>query len=208
MGDGTEDAGAAPRRWAHRAFERIPTGWLVTAGTGAALAATAAFGGLAAVATPVPVVAVGDAYEGAGLEMTVLSASLSDDPRGTFVAPEEGERVLRVELDARNLGTTPRGTVNATGVDAVRIDGGPDEDPWVSRRDDDTTGVQLQPRVGAPLLLTWIVPADAYHDGDELVLLLPAATEHDLTLSAGTGWQLDGVGARVTLVVSDAGDAP
>ncbi|MFT4260414.1 hypothetical protein [Microbacterium sp.] len=208
-------AGAAARArvlgWLRRSIGLIPTPWIVTALGGVALATTAGFGGLdAAPVAPTPEVAVGEAFEGAGFEMTVQAAELRDDGSGLLVFPDEtaGERVLVVTIDATNVTAAPRACANQLGelwsVDGIRIDG-IDGAPSLTRADDGTGAPILQPDVPARLLAAWVVGSDDLEAGDEIVIELPDATRGvGKDLIKNEYWYDAHVGATVTMTLAEA----
>ena len=195
---------------ARRSIDLVPTSWLVTGAGAALLAVTALFGGLEAAAVdPVPVVAVGETFEGSDLEMTVVGVELRDERSSALVFPDEekGERVLAVEIDVVNTFSTPRGSAtsskNSAVVDGIRIEG-LDDTAAVSRADDGTGSPMLQPDVPVRLLLAWVVGPDDFHDGDEIRLTLPDSTHRvGQSVVRGDYWDDVRIGATVTARVDE-----
>ncbi|MGX1934158.1 hypothetical protein [Microbacterium resistens] len=203
MGEGSE----GPRAWMRSAVGRIPTAWLITAGAGLLLASTAAFGGLATVADDPPRLTAGGEYAGAGFEMSVVRADIVDAYANL---PAEAQlathRVLRLEMDVENTGVFPRNTDARGSVREVEVRGFPGPPGAILRADDRTFSPWLQPGVPSRLVLVWVVPRDT--PTGELELALPLASQKaDSTRQ--TAWAYDGVGAYVTLPLTDggAGDA-
>jgi len=186
----------------------IPTPWLLTAGGGVLLAATAAFGGLEEVQPPpTPTVEAGERYAGSDLQLTVQRVELRAERGNADVFPDEEkrERVLAVIVEAVNTFDEPRlamalGAISPM-VDGIRIDG-IDAKPTVSRADR-SGGTMLQPDVPAQLVLAWIVGPDDLQDGDEVTLTLPDST-HRVGTNVQRGvdfWDDVVVGARMTTTV-------
>ncbi len=195
------------KKWVSAVTSRISTKWIGGIATVLILGATAAFGGLEAVAVPpVPEIAAGDTFAAGGLELTPQRAVLIDELNDTGVRPAEGERLLVVIMDVTNIDDAPRWTKSAGSVGAIRVDGNPDAAPAVVRYDDTTSSPYLQPDVPAPLVVTWAVPSDAYADGDELRLQLPTATKFTGEYFVyGDYWDDVAVGAYATLAIEDIG---
>lgn len=208
------NAGARARvlGWARRSIDLVPTSWLVTGVAGVLLATTAVFGGLeTAPAEPLPALAVGDAYSGSDLSMTIVGVELRDDPAGTGAYPDEekGERVLVAEVDVVNDFSAPRsalGGPRSPVVDGISLRGyeGAEGGPAVARADDGDVTPVLQPDVPARLLVSWVVGADDFRDGDEVVLTLPDSTHYvGSSVVSGDYWYDTRVGATVTAVVEE-----
>jgi hypothetical protein len=186
----------------------IPTPWLLTAGGGVLLAATAAFGGLEEVQPPpVPTVLAGDQYTGSDLRLTVQGAELRTEGRMLGVYPDEGERILAVIVEAVNTFDEPRPATSLSSVspvvDGIRVDG-IDIKPAVSRADG-SGGMMLQPDVPARLVLAWVVGPDDLHDGDGVTLTLPDST-HRVGANVQRGvdiWDDVVVGATLTTTVRE-----
>ncbi|BDZ40407.1 hypothetical protein [Microbacterium suwonense] len=188
----------------------IPTPWLLTAGGGVLLAATAGFGGLEEVPPPpVPTVAIGEAYSGSDLQLTVQGVELRSERGTTSVFPdrEKGERVLAVIVDVVNTFDKPRlaTSLSTTSpvVDGIRVEG-IDAKPAISRADGSPV-TTLQPDVPTRLELAWVVGSDDLRDGDELALTLPAST-HRVGTNVQRGvdiWEDVTVGAHLTAAVRE-----
>lgn len=196
---------ASRTKWLTAVADRVPVKWLGGIATGVVLVATAAFGGLEAVAAPpLPELAAGESFRGAGLELTVQRAFVTDELDDSYTAAAPGERLLVVVLDATNLDVAPRSTTSGGSVSEVRMEGLRDAAPTITRVDDSTFSPWLQPDVPAELLLTWAVPASEFVDGDDLRITLPAA--HKQTgkyFVAGDYWTDVSVAAYLTLPVED-----
>jgi hypothetical protein len=203
----SEDVPARSSRvkWITAVADRVPVKWLGGIATGVVLVATAAFGGLEAVAAPpLPELTAGESFRGAGLELTLQRAFVTDELSDSQTAAAPGERLLIVALEATNLDVAPRSTAAGGSVSEVRVEGLPDAEPTIARVDDATFAPWLQPDVPAELLLTWAVPASEFVYGDDLRITLPAA--HKQTgkyFVAGDYWTEVSVAAHVTLVVED-----
>jgi hypothetical protein len=196
--------------WVRAATDRVPTRWFAGIGTALFLAATAAFGGLAAVAEPGPTtLEAGVEHRSDEFAITVERAVLLDEfpEAGVFVDEDENERVLAVQIGIENLWTEPlqAGPLTLTKSLAVEELG---ESPMesVARFDDATISPWLQPGVPAEIVLTWIFEEGDLVDGDILHLTLS-----DLSLytgsfvTTGQSWEDPVPAATLTLVVTDAG---
>ncbi len=196
--------------WARRSIDLVPTSWLVTGAGAALLATTALFGGLEAAAVDsVPVVAVGEAFEGSDLEITVVGVEVRDERGNALVFPDEekGERALVVVVDVVNTFSVPRssaaGRTNSAVVDGIRIEG-LDDTAAVSRADDGTGSPMLQPGVPARLLLAWVVGADDFQEGDEVRLTMPDSTHRvGQSVVRGDYWDDVRVGATMTATIDE-----
>ena len=202
-----DDAPArTPRaKWITAVADRVPVKWLGGIATGVVLVATAAFGGLEAVAVPpLPELTAGESFTGAALEMTVQRAVLTDELSEARTTAAPGERLLVVVMDVTNLDDDPRSTAVRGSLSAVRLERLPDAAPTIVRADDSAFGPWLQPDVPAELLLTWAVPASEFVDGDDLRIALPTA--HEQTgkyFIAGDYWTDVSVAAFLTLPLED-----
>lgn len=188
----TSGAAAGKRTLTQRALDRVPLKWLGTAALVVFLAVTSLFGGLEAVATPeTPVIAAGETVVGAEIEMTPVQATLIDELNTTGVFPDEGERILSVVMDVRNLSEFARASASTDALGLIRVDGLADVlaesgltdlelqsaiKPSVARLDDGTFDPWLQPGLPVRLVLSWVIPADAFRDGDTVRISLPTAT--------------------------------
>lgn len=202
--------------WARRSIDLIPTSWMITGAGAILLAATAVFGGLnTAPVDPIPQVAVGTAFAGSDLEMTVRGVELRDDRGALAVFPNEdkGERILAVTVDVVNTFSSPRKAIDGAttagasspAVDGIRIEG-VDVKGEVHRADDGKSSPMLQPDVPARLVLTWIVGPDDFHDGDEITLTLPDSTHYvGTSVVRGDYWDDVRVGATVPATIEEAG---
>ena len=208
-GAGAGDADAARRaetearsaRWARRAADRIPTGWIVTSAGAVLLGATAAFGGLEPAPKPEPIdVETGEHYLGSQLDMVVLSAAVgrptsdSDDDARSFV----------IVMDVTNEHTAPRlasaaDTMGGVGVEGLRLGG-----VEVSRVDDGSSVLQLQPGVPTRVELTWTVEQGAVAAGEEVRVVLPDSTRFEGSfVTRGTYWDDVRPGAHVGVRVDE-----
>ncbi|UNK71326.1 hypothetical protein [Microbacterium sp. H1-D42] len=207
----TAPAGRRAFGWSRRMLDRVPTPWLITGGTGAALALTAAFGGLNGVSEPqIPELTVGESFSGSDLLMTVIGVELSDERAGSGVYPdaEKGERVLTVILDVTNEFTAPRtaasGGADSPVVDGITIEGVTTTPPGLARADDGTYGIHLQPDVPVRIVASWVVGAEDVQDGDEVRITLPDST-HGVgqAITMGDYWSDPVIGAYVTAEVDE-----
>ena len=146
----------------------------------------------------------GRTFHAGGMDIIVRDARLIDGLRAAGAYPVEGERLLIVRADVTNVDDVPRATVLQGSLEDVRIEG-LDGHPSASRADDGTVSPWLQPHVPAPILLSWIVPADRLHGGQDLVVALRREVKQDSTFAADPFWQGEGVGATVPVTVVDAG---
>lgn len=203
----TATATGAKRSLAQRALDRVPVKWVGTAATVVFLAATAAFGGLAAVPEPEPaLVEHGQTYIGSELEITPVRATVIDQLRGTGVYPQPGERVLTVVLDVRNLSEFARLSTSSGALRDVRLEGFEHLEPSIARLDDETIAPWLQPGVAARVVLSWAVPADLAGDGDDVRMLLPDSTRSmGRFVLYGVVWSDAEIGGILVLAVEDLG---
>lgn len=203
----TQPDTARTRTLAQRAVDRVPVKWLGTGMLALFLAATAGFGGLAGVKEPeVPVLAAGESFVGAELEMTPVRLAVLDELHGSAVYPADGQRVLVLTMDVRNLSEFARMSAVDGSVAEVRIAGVEDVAPTIVRLDDETISPWLQPLVPARIALAWPVPADAFADGDEAQLLLPTATRYvGQSVVYGVYWDDITVAGHMDLAVEDLG---
>ncbi|MFE6997049.1 hypothetical protein ACFVAE_13875 [Microbacterium sp. NPDC057659] len=206
------DAGEAKRaNWFRTQLDRVQTKWVGTIGLVLFLAATAAFGGLNAVADPgPPSVHTGDLVTTDSLEMIVQKVYLADRIEGgANIDSESEDRVLAVQIDIKNLAETPR-IMRSTfeGLGETQIKGGPAKAPDVSRPSEPTGGsVTLQPGIKDTIILSWAVDPTAFPDGKEVRIALPDPQsyrgqflDHDLH------WTNEGVSAIVAATVEDIGE--
>lgn len=208
----TRAASAPPRRfrWVHAATDRVPTRWFAGIGTALFLLVTAAFGGLATAAEPGPVaITAGDEHRSDEFSLRVERAVLLDEfpEAGAYVDEDADERVLAVQVRIENLWSQPLSAGTISMAQSVRIDELPDTPiESVARIDDATTSPWLQPGIPADIVLTWIVDAGAFADGDVLHVTL-----NDLSLytgsfvTTGQSWEDPEPAATLTLVVADHG---
>ena len=171
---------------------------------GIATVIAAASGGFAPAASRIPVLQPGQTFHAGGMDIIVRDAQLIDGLRVSGAFPDDGERLLIVRIDVMNVDDEPRATVLSGSLENVRIRGW-DDHPSTSRADDGTIAPRLQPRVPAPILLTWTVPADRFRGGQPVVLELQRETVLTSTLASGRYWQPQGVGATVPLTIVDSG---
>lgn len=209
---GTQTAATAvdsgtKRTLAQRALDRVPVKWLGTAGTVVFLAATAAFGGLAAVPEPEPpAVEVGQTFIGSELEITPVRATVIDRLRGSGVFPQPGERVLTVVMDVRNLSEFARLSATDGALRDVRLEGFEAVDASIARLDDGLIAPWLQPGVAARVVLSWAVPAGMVSEGDDVRMLLPDSTRSmGQFVLHGVVWSDATVGGILTIPVEDLG---
>lgn len=192
-----------------RAPHRLTTAAVVVTTTlilllGVSTAVAAMTGGFEPAASRIPQLAPGHTFHAGGMDISVRDAQLIDGLRASGAYPNEGERLLIVRAEVTNVDDVPRATVLQGSLEDVRIQG-LDGHPSVSRADDGTISPWLQPHVPAPILLTWIVPADRLHAGQDLVVALQREVKQDSTFAAEPFWQGEGVGATVPVTVVDAG---
>ncbi len=224
--NGAPDAGATgadktvlsgPFARLRKASDRVPTKWFATIGTTLFVVVTAAFGGLNAVAAvdePVPTIATGVVHESAQLNITVQRAVLIDSLRGAGAFPDrdKGERLLVLLVEIENRWHAPAsgsmfaGLLEPTYHRNVVIDGMGTVADGIVREDDQTLNPTLQPRVPAVLAFSWVVPADAYRDGQTLtVLLKDAELLEGQMLFHGEYWSAPEPAARAQVTIEDVG---
>lgn len=202
--------------WVRARADAVPTKWLSTITLGAFLVATAAFGGLNSVeGAGIPELTAGETYTGAGLEITVLGASLVDEDISTGISTLDHPtmQILTVYLDITNLDTETRTVTSAATMEDFyfppEIDQLTSEGAFLKvRRTDDRRSVhaQLHPGVKAPLMVSWMVPETDYADGDSLRFGLPDATKVvGQTVVDGEFWTDIRPGAYVTVTIEDLG---
>lgn len=194
------------------ATDRVPTRWFAGIGTAVFLAATAAFGGLEAVAVAeVPRLAAGEQHVNDRVALTVQRAVLLDTfpEAGATADPAQGERVLALLVDAENrwdraeMVQAGGGVASTIGVEALEST----PPTSVARYDDASRDPWLQPLVPVALVLTWIVPGDLFTDGEEIEVVLS-----DQTLWSGSFvvdgdyWSDPRPAAVVTVPIEDRGD--
>ncbi|GEK80470.1 hypothetical protein [Agrococcus baldri] len=206
-GAGTAAGGGG---WLGRAAEKVPTKWLTAAVVALFLAATAAFGGLEPVAAQGPVeVAAGEAHEGPMVSLAPQRAVLIDDfvEGGASADAEEHERVLVVIVDAVNVWDRPVGGLSTEFRETLRLQPLPElPAEGVARFDDGTIGPDLQPGVPVQLAVSWLVPDDAFAEGDELRLELFDHTLHTgQSVTYGEFWDDAALAAVATLEIEDVG---
>ncbi|GAA5202959.1 hypothetical protein [Microbacterium jejuense] len=219
----SEQPSAAPARksrftWVRAASDRVPTAWFAAIGTGAFLAATAAFGGLAeATPPPLAVLEPGEAHVTDMRTLTVVKAVLIDELPGSGTWPEDGERVLAIVVDVTNNWDQPlrtRGSwsveesFSIKGLESDRDLGDDEKDPGpsVARYDDTTAGPILQPGVPAKVVYSWAVDADDYQAGDELEVTLDDMRLYTASFVAqGSNWQDPVPTATMSLPIEDVG---
>lgn len=198
-----------PLRWVRAAADRVPTKWFAGIATGLFLAATAAFGGLATAPVPGPTALdPGAEYRNDQLSITIDRAVLIDDFPEIGVRAEEGERVLAVLMHLENLWTKPQLTLPRLEVtnsfSIVELEGA--EPDSSARYDDSTRWPVLQPHVPADVVFAWRVPADKFHEGDELNITLNALSLYNASfVMTGSGWRDPVAAASVSLTLTDVG---
>lgn len=200
-------APTAKRTLARRALDRVPVKWLSTGLLAVFLAATAAFGGLVEVERPgIPVLDAGETFIGAELEMTPVRIAVLDELRGSGVFPADDERVLTLIMDVQNLSEFARLSSATGSLSETRIEGLEKVAPAIARLDDETGHPWLQPLVPLRVALTWVVPAGAFADGDDVRLLLPTASRYvGQSVRYGVYWTDVAVAAHMNLPVEDLG---
>lgn len=208
MGGAPRDASSATPR-TPRTPHRLTTVVVVIATTlvlllGAGTAVAAATGGFEPAASRIPQLRSGDTFHAGGTDITVRDAQLIDGLRAAGAYPNDDERLLVVRADVTNIDTVPRATVLTSSLEDIRIRGVEDH-PTASRADDGTVAPRLQPHVPAPILLTWIVPADRFRAGQEIVIELQSEAKQESALAAEAFWPSQGVGATVAVTLIDAG---
>lgn len=195
--------------WVRAAADRVPTRWFTSIATALFLAVTAAFGGMATAAVPAPAeLAAGQEHRNAQLALTVRRAVLLDEFPEAGVWPEEGERVLVLDLDVENVWTRPLATGGDASVSAaLRVQRLGDAAPASVARYDDATGSPwLQPGVPARVVVTWTVEASAIADGDELRVDVRDETLYTgSVVLSGQYWEDPKTAAVVTVRVEDLG---
>lgn len=199
-----------PRRWVRASLDNVPTKWLASVGIGVFLAATAAFGGLEAVADPKPPeVAPGEQVLTPNLDMTVQRVFVSDRVEGGASADaDSGERVLAVQLEVTSLSDEYRLVRGAPGFYSTRIVDGPDKAPDASRPGESANrALILQPGVTDVIILSWTVDAGDYREGDEVRISLsnPQLNQWQF-LDKEWHWADGGVSAFVTATLDDLGE--
>lgn len=209
QGEPQPDAVAAPARkkWVRAAADRLPTKWIAGVGTVLFLLATAAFGGLQAVAeTPLSEITAGETYAGDHMTFTPIEVYLSDITRGTGLSlgadeDDDEERTLLVLLvEAMNTDIEPRAAFSASAVSAVRAKALTDAAPSLRRTDDGHREPWLQPRVPARLTLAWVVPVSEVRPGAEVRFTLPESSKHTGSfVISGTYWDDVRPGAEAVL---------
>lgn len=202
--------GSKRTRWVRAMVDRVPTKWASAIGVGLFLAATAAFGGLNAVADPTtPEVGIDDQVLTSNLDMTVRSVFLSDRVVGGASADKEnGERVLAVRIEVTNLFEEYRLVGGLPGFQATRIVGGPDKTPDASRPGErHGSALMLQPGVADEIILSWTVDAEDYREGDEVRISLSDPQPYrGQFLDRELHWAEEGPSAFVTATLEDLGE--
>ncbi len=201
---------AARSGWLAEAAAKVPTRWVSAAIGGVLLVATAAFGGLEPVEAAGPAeLRAGEAHAGPMVSLAVGRAVLIDDftEAGASADAAAGERVLSLVVDAENRSARPVHTLTSDFGEVIRLE--PMLDlalEGAARLDDATIGPVLQPGVPAELVLSWIVPADAFAEGDELRV---AIFDHELRVGAsvlhGEYWDAPRLAAVATIELEDVG---
>ncbi len=200
-------SGEAPRPTRLRAaWDRVPTAWFATIGTGLVLAATAAFGGLDTAPAPQPVaVEPGAPFDTEPFVLTATRAVLSDELSLAGAYPADGQRVLAVLIEVENTHGTAQSSMQSL-AHAVTVSVTDEPVATIARTDDETLSPWLQPRVPAEVVLTWLVDAEELKGGDPVTVTL-----HDLTLhtgsfvAAGQWWTDPRPAATLALTVEDRG---
>jgi hypothetical protein len=150
-----------------------------------------------------------------------VQATLIDELNTTGVFPEEGERILSLVLDVRNLSEFARSSASTDALGLVRVEGLAEllEEsgltafevqsgikPSVARLDDGTGSPWLQPGLPVRLVLSWAIPTDAFNDGETVRLSLPAATRAvGQSVLYGIYWTDQHTAAYTGIVIEDLG---
>lgn len=219
----TTSTSAGTRTLAQRAIDRVPLKWLSTAALVVFLGVTSLFGGLEAVAAPeTPVITVGTTVVGTEIEMTPVQATLIDKLNTTGVFPGEGQRILSLVLDVRNLSEFARSSstedalgrirveglaelLGASGLTALEVQGA--VKPAVARLDDGTFSPWLQPGLPVRLVLSWVIPTGAFGDGDNVRFDLPTGTRAvGQSVLYGVYWTDEHTAAYTDIVLEELGD--
>lgn len=204
------------------AVDRVPTRWFAGVATGLFLAVSAAFGGLATVASePDATAASGDRIDGSPFAVTIDRAVLIDALPELQLEPEKaGDRLLAVVLTAENVTSDPLTSGEEYGLTGgIQLEGVADlagvPGRAVYRWDDSTASPMFQPGVPAQVAVFWDVPAGvldagALTDGGEVTVRLIDRELIDTTLYDGGRWEPTGAATRVTVPIRDvgAGTAP
>ncbi len=175
-GDPRDTRSPRDARWLRAATERIPTAWIPGILTAVLLGATAAFGGLDAVASsPVATLEPGETHRNDMLSITVERAVLIDTLKDAGAYAKDGQRVVAAVVTAENRWDTalPANAKSAGLSGSIIASGLGDRPPdAVARLDDGNTSPWLQPGVPAELVVAWIIDEDELTDADELHLEL------------------------------------
>lgn len=195
-----------------KATDRVPTKWFAAIGTGAFLVATAAFGGLDAVAVqeaPLAQLTAGQVHTSAQLEVSVERAALIDRLPGSGVVPDrdKGQRLLVVLVRMENRWDRPLASSSKPGfAQSVRLKDDPRPADGVVREDDQTSPLWLQPGVPALLAFTWAVDPDDYAGASEVTVVLEdGQLIVGQMLYVGEDWGDYAPAAEVTLPLKDVG---
>ena len=189
--------------WARKMADKVPTGWLITGAGAVLLASTAAFGGLADVPKPkTPELRVGQHYVGSDLDMSVVSAAIGGEVRGTSLYPTDGQRTLVVVLDVTNEFDKPRNASAKDTLKGVAVKGVPVDGFNADRVSDGSYVSFLQPDVPTRVRIAWLVDEGDVTVGDEIRVVLPDSTHYVGQLfTRGDYWADVRVGAYATVRV-------
>ncbi len=208
-----EEADAATRAasearitaWARKMADRVPTAWFVSGAGAVLLASTAAFGGLADVPVPKPPkLHAGEHYVGSDLDMSVVSAAIGGEVRGTGLSPAAGQRTLVVVLDVTNEFSKPRSASAKDALKGVTVKDVAVQGFSADRTVDGSSVSFLQPGVATRVRISWLVDADDVAPGDEIQVLLPDSTHFVGELfTRGDYWADIRTGAYVTVGVDE-----
>lgn len=160
------------------AADRVPSKWFAGIATALFLAATAAFGGLNAAATPtLPEIEPGDTFENDLYQVTIERALLFDELKEVGADPKPTQRVLALSMVVENLSSSTEPTDPSSGlVSTVTLDVEGATFVTTALVEDATRGPFLHPGVPGQVVLTWLVPRREVQDGTEIELTLNNVT--------------------------------
>lgn len=175
------------------AGDRVPTKWFAGIGTAAFLVATAAFGGLNAVAAPaLPVLAAGETHTNELYALAVEKGFLFDELPGSGAYPADDEQIVALRVRFENVWTAPESTGTLSSMPKMFALSVPDATfASTVRIDDETLSPWLQPGVPAVLALVWTVPRGALTDGDEVIVTISDLSLHTGSFVASGRWWTD-----------------
>ena len=164
--------------------------WITIGALAAAVVAVAVLGGFApAHRDPVSltVLGPGETHVSEQVSTTALSAWLTDDP-DLFL--DEGEQALFLEIELTSNWTRPMGAAEVI-EDVLDVSAVSDAPDRVSRADDGSAVVALQPGLATPILLRWDVTVGAVDAGSDLRITLSDGAVRQLQVLADD-WVWDG----------------